>query len=98
MLELGPDEERLHREVGALAAGVADALVSVGERGRWIAEGARAAGLRRVTSVRDLDEAVLAVERDLAAGVGDLVLVKGSRGIELDRLVAALVGEPAGRA
>jgi UDP-N-acetylmuramoyl-tripeptide--D-alanyl-D-alanine ligase len=98
MLELGPDEERLHREVGALAAGVADALVSVGERGRWIAEGARAAGLRRVTSVRDVDEAVLAVERDLAPGVGDLVLVKGSRGIELDRLVAALVGEPAGRA
>jgi UDP-N-acetylmuramoyl-tripeptide--D-alanyl-D-alanine ligase len=93
MLELGPDEERLHREVGARAAGVADALVAVGERGRWIAEGARAAGLRRVTTVQDADEAVLAVERDLAPGVGDLLLVKGSRGIELDRLVAALTGQ-----
>jgi UDP-N-acetylmuramoyl-tripeptide--D-alanyl-D-alanine ligase len=95
MLELGPDEERLHREVGAMAARVADALVAVGERGRWIAEGARAAGMRRVTTARDADEAVLAVERDLAPGVGDLLLVKASRGIELDRLVGALIGEPA---
>jgi UDP-N-acetylmuramoyl-tripeptide--D-alanyl-D-alanine ligase len=98
MLELGPDEEALHREVGAMAAGVADALVAVGERGRWIAEGARAAGLRRVTTARDADEAVLTVERDLAPGVGDLLLVKGSRGIELDRLVAALIGQPGGDA
>ncbi len=96
MLELGPGEEQLHREIGAMAAGVADALVAVGERGRWIAEGARAAGLSRVSMVRDADEAVLAVERDLAPGVGDLLLVKGSRGIELDRLVGALVGQPAG--
>ena len=98
MLELGPDEERLHREIGAAAAGVADALVTVGERGRWIAEGARAAGLHRVTEVHDADEAVLAVERDLAPGVGDILLVKGSRGIELDRLVAALTGRRAGHA
>jgi UDP-N-acetylmuramoyl-tripeptide--D-alanyl-D-alanine ligase len=96
MLELGPDEERLHREVGAKAAGIADALVAVGERGRWIAEGARAAGLRRVTTVRDAEEAAVAVERDLAPGVGDLLLVKGSRGIELDRLVASLTGQTAG--
>jgi UDP-N-acetylmuramoyl-tripeptide--D-alanyl-D-alanine ligase len=96
MLELGPDEEELHREIGTRAAGVADALVAVGERGRWIAQGARAAGLRRVTEVHDADEAVHAVERDLAPGVGDVVLVKGSRGVELDRLVAALVDETGG--
>ena len=94
MLELGPDEERLHREIGAMAAGVADALVAVGERGRWIADGARTAGLRRVSEARDADDAVLAVDRELAPGVGDILLVKGSRGIELDRLVAALTGEP----
>jgi UDP-N-acetylmuramyl pentapeptide synthase len=35
----------------------------------------------------------MAVERDLAPGVGDLLLVKGSRGIELDRLVAALTDD-----
>ena len=96
MLELGPDEERLHREIGTRAAAVADALVAVGERGRWIAEGARAAGLRRVSEAADADDSVAVVERDLAPGVGDLLLVKGSRGIELDRLVAALTGERTG--
>jgi UDP-N-acetylmuramoyl-tripeptide--D-alanyl-D-alanine ligase len=96
MLELGPDEERLHREIGARAAGVADALVTVGERGRWIGEGAIAAGMPRVTMVADAEEAGAAVERDLAPGVGDLVLVKGSRGIELDRLVAELAGGAGG--
>ena len=98
MLELGPEEERLHREVGARAAGIADALVTVGERGRWIADAARAAGLAHVTAAPDADEALFAVERDLAPGIGDLLLVKGSRGVELDRLVAALSGERERRA
>lgn len=92
MLELGPDEERLHRAVGARAAGFVDGLVAVGERGRWIGEAARAAGLVRVSTARDADEALPLVERELAPGVGDLVLVKGSRGVELDRLVTALIG------
>lgn len=90
MLELGPDEERLHREIGARAASVADGLLVVGERGAWIGEAAAAAGLRDVTAVRDVDEAIEAVDRVLAPGPGDLVLVKASRGVELDRLVAAL--------
>jgi UDP-N-acetylmuramoyl-tripeptide--D-alanyl-D-alanine ligase len=92
MLELGPDEERLHRAIGARAARMVDALVVVGERGRWIGQGARDAGLRRVSSAADADEALTVVERELAPGVGDLLLVKGSRGIELDRLVTALAG------
>jgi len=90
MLELGSDEERLHRAIGTMAAGIVDGLVAVGERGRWIGEAARAAGLGRVSRALDADEALAVVERDLAPGVGDLLLVKGSRGIELDRLVAAL--------
>ena len=91
MLELGPDEERLHREIGARAAATLDGLVTVGERGRWIAEGARAAGLTRVASVEQSVDALPAVERELDPGVGDLLLVKASRGLELERLVDALV-------
>jgi UDP-N-acetylmuramoyl-tripeptide--D-alanyl-D-alanine ligase len=93
MLELGPDEERLHREIGAKAAGVLDGLVAVGARARWIAEAARAAGLASVGVAPDAVEAAAVLERELAPGVGDLVLVKGSRGIELDRLVAAIAPE-----
>jgi UDP-N-acetylmuramyl pentapeptide synthase len=67
-----------------------DGLVAVGERGRWIGEAALATGLTRVAVARDADEAAVVVERELGPGVGDVLLVKGSRGIELDRLVAAL--------
>ena len=90
MLELGPDEERLHREIGARAARVVDALVAVGERGRWMAEAARAAGAGRVVTADDADEAAAVVERELSPTVGDLVLLKASRGIGLDRTVQLL--------
>jgi UDP-N-acetylmuramoyl-tripeptide--D-alanyl-D-alanine ligase len=92
MLELGPDEERLHREIGAKAAAIVDGLLAVGERGRWIAEAARTAGLGRVDTAADVAEAAAAFDRAIPAGAGDLVLVKGSRGVELDRLVDALGG------
>jgi UDP-N-acetylmuramoyl-tripeptide--D-alanyl-D-alanine ligase len=90
MLELGPDEERLHREIGERAARSADALVAVGQRGRWIAEAAAGAGAARVLTAEDADEAAAVVERDLAPGPGDLVLLKASRGIGLDRAVDLL--------
>ena len=92
MLELGPDEERLHREVGARAAEVVDGLVTVGERGAWIADGARAAGLATVLVTADPDEAVEELDRSLAPTGGDIVLLKASRGIELDRAVDRLTG------
>jgi UDP-N-acetylmuramoyl-tripeptide--D-alanyl-D-alanine ligase len=92
MLELGPDEERLHREIGALAARSADAIVAVGERGRWIAEAARSAGATRVLTADDADDAAAVLERELAPGVGDVVLLKASRGIGLDRTVDLLAG------
>ena len=92
MLELGPDEERLHREIGARAANSADAIVAVGPRGVWIAEGATAAGATRVATAADAEDAVTILEREAAPGVGDVVLLKGSRGIGLDRTVDLLRG------
>lgn len=95
MLELGPEEERLHREVGADAAARADAVVAVGDRGRWLADGARAAGTARVLTASDAEEAASVLERELAPGPSDLVLLKASRGIGLDRAVDLLVGAAA---
>jgi UDP-N-acetylmuramoyl-tripeptide--D-alanyl-D-alanine ligase len=95
MLELGPDEERLHRQIGAQAAKVLDGLVTVGERGRWIAAAAGDAGLRRIGQADDNEQAVEVAERVLAPQRGDLLLAKASRGIGLDRLVERLQeGEP----
>jgi UDP-N-acetylmuramoyl-tripeptide--D-alanyl-D-alanine ligase len=92
MLELGPEEEKLHRAVGERAGRELDGLVAVGERGRWIADAARAVGLGRVSWSEDAEEAAAVVERDLAPGAGDLVLVKASRGMALDRTIELLRG------
>jgi len=67
-----------------------DRLLAVGPRARWIADAARAAGLRTVAEADDVAAAIDVVDRTLGPGPGDLLLVKGSRGIELDRLVDAL--------
>jgi UDP-N-acetylmuramoyl-tripeptide--D-alanyl-D-alanine ligase len=90
MLELGEYEEVGHRRVGARAAEVADFLVTVGERARWIAEEAVASGLpgERVTALGSSDNAIEYLEPRIDEG--DVVLVKGSRGVELDRVVTAL--------
>jgi UDP-N-acetylmuramoyl-tripeptide--D-alanyl-D-alanine ligase len=92
MLELGPDEERLHREIGARAASASDAIVAVGPRGAWIAEGAVDAGAARVTRATDAEDAVAVLDREVAPDVGDVVLLKASRGIGLDRAVDLLRG------
>jgi UDP-N-acetylmuramoyl-tripeptide--D-alanyl-D-alanine ligase len=94
MLELGPDERLLHERIGATAAAVLHGLVTVGERGRWIADAARAAGLATVATASDAATALDVVERALAPRAGDVLLVKGSRGVALDHLVAALAGRP----
>ena len=91
MLELGPAHERGHRAVGEAAATVVDHLVVVGPGARGIVDGALGAGLppTRLRLVPDRSAAV-PVLLDLLRP-GDVVLVKASRGIALDVLVAELV-------
>lgn len=92
MLELGPDEERAHRQVGEEAAGVAEWLIMRGMRTRWIAEAAERSGLpaERILHARTNDEVVEDV-RTVTANVGQwALLVKGSRGLELEGVVQEL--------
>jgi len=60
---------------------------------RLLGDAARAAGLGQVELVGDAGAAALLLGERLRAG--DVVLVKGSRGVGLDRTVAALLGEEA---
>jgi UDP-N-acetylmuramoyl-tripeptide--D-alanyl-D-alanine ligase len=86
MLELGPDAPRLHRETGAAIAQLRpDRLICVGRMAADMAGGAK--GLSDVRTAPDA-EAAAAHLSDL--GVGDVVLVKGSRGLAMERLVARL--------
>ncbi len=94
MLELGSYEESGHRIVGRRARDVADVLVTIGARARLIADEARQAGLPAAAIAEFLTgEEALPYLRGLI-GAGDVVLLKGSRGLRLDRLVRAL-GEEA---
>ncbi len=90
MLELGPYEVRGHEMVGVRAAEVVDELVTVGELGKIIAVSARKSGLPEsaITLLATTQEAIQHLEPHLQKE--DVVLVKGSRGMRMDRIVAAL--------
>jgi UDP-N-acetylmuramyl pentapeptide synthase len=91
MLELGPDEARFHREIGAhaAAAGV-ELLVAVGERSRATAD-AFDGGSQVVANAAQAATLVPTLVRD-----GDTVLVKASRGVGLEAVVEALAAGAAG--
>lgn len=93
MLELGAHSERLHREVGAFATTVApDLVITVGEQanaiGDSLEEHFERAGHGAVWRCRDAGEAAAELMRELRDG--DVVLLKGSHGMRLERITQAL--------
>lgn len=90
MMELGPYEQEGHESVGVRAAQVVDELVTVGERGRIVANAAWQAGLSKkaITVVADNQQAVAFLTDHL--NPEDVVLVKGSRSMQMDKIVTAL--------
>jgi len=90
MLELGPESEAAHRRVGAVAAASrADALFFFGEETRVSWEAARAEGFSGFIAHEDemdaLRSSLSSWRRD-----GDLVLLKASRGMALERVLDAI--------
>ncbi|MFN3201770.1 MAG: UDP-N-acetylmuramoyl-tripeptide--D-alanyl-D-alanine ligase [Bradymonadia bacterium] len=90
MLELGQGAEQAHREVGAAVAGLpgAPTLLTVGPLGAEIAAGARTAGMNSVLSVVEVAEAADILRTRVRPG--DSVLLKGSRGVALEKVLPAL--------
>ncbi len=90
MLELGAFEEEGHRKVGRRAMDVVAVLITVGERGRLIAEEALACGIgEEKVFIRENNEEALACLREIIAP-GDIILVKGSRGMKMEEIVLSL--------
>jgi UDP-N-acetylmuramoyl-tripeptide--D-alanyl-D-alanine ligase len=90
MLELGQYELHGHKMVGVRAAEFVDELITVGERALIIAKTARQTGLptKAVTEFEDSEQAIAFLVNRL--GKNDVVLVKGSHAMRMDRIVAAL--------
>jgi UDP-N-acetylmuramoyl-tripeptide--D-alanyl-D-alanine ligase len=93
MLEMGEQTASHHKQVGRLAAnqGV-HYLLAMGEQAPHLLVGAAEAGMHgdRLSQAHDHQEIALKVESLLAPG--DWVLVKGSRGMHMEKVVEILVG------
>jgi len=90
MLELGRAEKQAHRVVGRRAADVADLIIAVGPRARIMGGEALALGMPtdHVYIVEDAPAAVPILEETIQPG--DVILIKGSLGMRMDRIVTAL--------
>ena len=96
MLELGKYSAEAHRNVGARAAECADRFITVGFRARAAGEAALDAGMPEA-NIREYEhgESQRAGE-ELRSELkeGDIVLVKGSQSMRMERTVLALMAEP----
>lgn len=91
MLELGPEGPRFHREAGERAARLGYTVAGVGELSRELVAGAQAGGADRMATW--LPNAAAAADwAEQEAREGDVLLVKGSRGVGLDAVVRRLLG------
>ncbi len=90
MLELGDASASLHEGIGRHAADRVDVLLGTGSQSAYTVRAAREAGLdpRRALHFEDRGELIHHLEQEVSEG--DLVLVKGSRGMALESVVEAL--------
>jgi UDP-N-acetylmuramoyl-tripeptide--D-alanyl-D-alanine ligase len=90
MLEIGKYTTEAHEQIGHLAGEIVDVLVTVGARAKFIVEGAKEIGMKKsnIYSFDTAEEAIEPLKDHLKKG--DLVLVKGSHAMELDKIVAEI--------
>jgi UDP-N-acetylmuramoyl-tripeptide--D-alanyl-D-alanine ligase len=92
MLELGDVAEEAHREIGRAVAAIAPSeFVGVGRHMAQAVAAARAAGLAATAHFTTFEDTVAYLLKRVTAG--DVVLVKGSRGMRLERVVDMLLAQ-----
>lgn len=94
MLELGKLSREAHLKVGAKAAKVAHRILTVGIRARQIAEGALDAGFDEKNILQYENSVEAGKELETLLVPGDVVLVKGSQGMRMERIVEEIMAEP----
>ena len=88
MLELGPLAPQAHYRVGTLAAQTADVLFAYGANSEQTVRGALDAGMKNAKYFESHEELAQALKAELRAG--DNLLVKGSRGMKMERVLRLL--------
>jgi UDP-N-acetylmuramoyl-tripeptide--D-alanyl-D-alanine ligase len=93
MLELGPETKHMHRAVGGfLAAEGITYLIACGTLGRELAQGARSEGMPADRIVEVPDAAAAGTRLKSMVQQGDVVLVKASRGMQMEQVVETITG------
>lgn len=95
MLELGPHTEIEHRELGKKVAELGIGyLYTVGERAKFIAHAAKDAGMKedKILSFADAVTAGRMLQEKIKQG--DIVLIKGSQGMRMEKITRELMAEP----
>lgn len=95
MLELGPETENAHREIGLKVAELGiDFLITVGEASKHTALAAREAGMddNQIASFANSELAGKFLQEKLRQG--DIVLIKGSQGMRMEKIVKEVMAEP----
>lgn len=93
MLELGKYSSEEHKMAGRISAAIADKLVAVGIRARLMKEGALEAKMhiRNISLFDTSTEAIDTVKKMIKKG--DVVLVKGSQSVRMERIVAEIIAQ-----
>lgn len=94
MAELGQYTNYAHEEAGKLVVGAADVLVTVGSKGKFIADGAGKHGLSQkntysFTNAADVSKSI----KDIIEP-RDLILIKGSQSMRMERIVMEIMANP----
>lgn len=93
MLELGSASEAEHKRIGMLSKECADVLITVGLRSRAIAEGALDNGMKEGW-ILECDNSTIAGQELLQIiKNGDVMLVKGSQGMRMEKVVEKIVSD-----
>lgn len=94
MLELGAYTEEGHREIGRKCAESTDVLVAVGEKAKFFSEEAKKAGMAKenILFFHSTKEAGHFLQNMIKSG--DVLLIKGSQGMRMERVVKELMAEP----
>jgi len=94
MLELGKFSAEEHRRLGVFSADCADFLITVGLRARGFAEGALEAGMSDVKILQYEDTKTAGKELERLIKPGDIILIKGSQGSRMEKIVEEIMAEP----
>ncbi len=94
MLELGDHSQGEHEKLGTMVAEVADIIYTVGTRAKGILSSAIAAGFPsdQAFGFNDAVEAGESLKQIIQKG--DVVLMKGSQGIRIEKAIAMILAEP----